>query len=93
MSDSITERDGDIIAKALAYAIEAIDRLPEAWQEAEASDRDHMLMLLQHFARPAQVAGDFRMTARAKLSRRGLRFENGELVLAPREPATVVPLR
>jgi hypothetical protein len=32
MSDGITGRDELIIAKALAYAIVSIERLPEEWQ-------------------------------------------------------------
>jgi hypothetical protein len=41
----ITGRDHYIVCKALAYAIEAIDRLPSEWQEG--SDRDDMLQLLE----------------------------------------------
>ena len=39
----VTHRDGYIIAKALAYAIAHIDRLPEARQEA--SDRGDMVAI------------------------------------------------
>lgn len=42
---NITGRDTDVVRKALAYAIEAIDRLPQRWQES--SDRDDMVMLLE----------------------------------------------
>lgn len=41
--DGITGRDGYIIAKALAYAIETIERLPDEWQEF--SDKEDMKML------------------------------------------------
>jgi hypothetical protein len=42
---NITGRDTDVIRKALAYAIEAIDGLPRRCQER--SDRDDMVMLLE----------------------------------------------
>jgi hypothetical protein len=40
---SITGRDGYIVAKALAYAIEIIESLPEERQEA--SDREDMIAI------------------------------------------------
>lgn len=43
-STDITGRDAYIIRKALAYAIEAIDRLPPRWREE--SDREDMTTLL-----------------------------------------------
>jgi hypothetical protein len=48
---NITGRDGYIMLKALAYAIETIDRLPEPWQEA--SDCEDMNRLLGHGQRAA----------------------------------------
>ena len=45
----MTQRDDYLIKKALAYAIEAIDRLPKQWQEA--SDRDDMVKLLEQYSR------------------------------------------
>ncbi|MBR0993969.1 hypothetical protein JQ580_24925 [Bradyrhizobium japonicum] len=41
---NITGRDGAVVRKALAYAIEAIDRLPRCFQES--SDREDMLNFL-----------------------------------------------
>jgi hypothetical protein len=43
---SITGRDGYIMCKALAYAIETIERLPTRWQEW--SDKEDMKALLTH---------------------------------------------
>jgi len=43
-ADSVTGRDNYIIMSALAYAIEAIDRLPQRWQEW--SDQKDMIALL-----------------------------------------------
>jgi hypothetical protein len=61
----ITGRDGYIIAKALAYAIEAIGRLPEEAQEA--SDREDMIALLNHHS--PKDADRERKAARAHLTR------------------------
>ena len=44
----ITGRDSYIIVKALAYAIEAIDRLP--FDAQERSDREDMIALLERLA-------------------------------------------
>ena len=46
-SQSITGRDGYIMAKAFAYAIEAIERLPDEWQEW--GDKQDMKLLLNTF--------------------------------------------
>ena len=43
--DNVTGRDGYIITKALAYAIEAISSLPAAWQEN--GDQNDMKRLLE----------------------------------------------
>ena len=48
--DGITGRDGYIIAKALRYACEAIDRLPVDQQET--SDWDDMIRLLNAMKSP-----------------------------------------
>lgn len=45
---SITGRDGYIIRKALAYAIESISRFPEQWQER--SDQRDMITILYNIA-------------------------------------------
>jgi hypothetical protein len=52
------QRDRYIIKMALAYAIEAIDRLPKRWQ---SSVRDDMLKLLEHYSRatPENFPADF----------------------------------
>jgi hypothetical protein len=44
-SQSITGRDGYIMAQALAYAIEAIEHLPHEWQEW--SNKEDMRLLLK----------------------------------------------
>lgn len=87
-SESVTGRDGYIIRKALAYAIETIERLPERWQEW--SDKEDMKTLLAALTEQ----GDFYRTgALAHIERRGIAVEEGRAVLAPRDPATVVALR
>ena len=59
----ITGRDSYIIVKALAYAIEAIDRLP--FDAQERSDREDMIALLERLA----PVGEHRERARALLTR------------------------
>jgi hypothetical protein len=44
--ESITGRDGYIVAKALAYAITTIERSPEKWQEF--SDMEDMKLIFDH---------------------------------------------
>jgi hypothetical protein len=46
--EGITGRDGYIMMKALAYAIEAIESLPMRWQEV--NDKDDMKLLLDAYA-------------------------------------------
>ena len=46
---SVTGRDGYLVHKSLAYAIEAIERLPEERQEV--SDQADMKVLLEHLVR------------------------------------------
>ena len=48
-AENVTGRDGYIICKALAYAIETIERLPEERQEK--SDKSDMEKLFNHLAR------------------------------------------
>jgi hypothetical protein len=75
IEEEITGRDGYILRKALAYAIVAVERLPERWQER--SDREDMIRLLA-----AIGDGEFYLlTARAKLERRGLTSKDGRLAL------------
>jgi hypothetical protein len=80
---NITGRDGPVIAKALAYAIEAIGRLPDRWQEK--SDREDMLKLLN--AVSGDIGDMFRFAARYRLDR-GMNDED-HLVLGS---GAVIPL-
>ena len=64
---NITDRDGYIIMKALAYAIEAIDRLPKRWQEV--SDRDDMETLLMYCSDDPTTVEQLRNGARSHLNR------------------------
>jgi hypothetical protein len=41
---SVTGRDGYIIFQALAYAVLAIEALPEEWQERSDADDMHRLL-------------------------------------------------
>jgi hypothetical protein len=54
MSNGITGRDGYIICKALAYAIETIERLPQRWQELGDLE-DMKLILDEHDEHLAQL--------------------------------------
>ena len=53
MSKSITGRDGYIVCKALCYAIEAIARLPEKWQEL--SDAEDMKLIRDAMFHPTLI--------------------------------------
>jgi hypothetical protein len=64
---NITGRDGFIIARALAYAIEAIDRLPQ--ERRAMSDRDDMEQILSSmYPHSAATAKLFRIEARHTLA-------------------------
>jgi hypothetical protein len=89
MSNSVTGRDHAAICKALAYAIVAIERLPDLWQEW--SDKEDMRALLDVIA--GKDRDYYITTARAHLERRGVAIENGQLVPGPRESGAVVTLR
>ncbi len=81
----ITGRDHSILCKALAYAIETIEALPEQWQEW--SDKENMIGLLQHLT----VHPDhYRVLARSHMKRRGVAEANGRIVLADRPPGNIV---
>jgi hypothetical protein len=85
----ITGRDNMILADALAYALEALNRLPEKWQPA--SDMLDMEVLLAFHAGRAWASS--RIMARAVLSQRGLTLdENGELAVKSPE-GVVIPFR
>ena len=89
MDDNITRRDHAITCKALAYAIVAIERLPEMWREE--SDKEDMRRLLE--AHTDEFNRNYYLTtARAHLERRGVAIEDGNLVPAPRSTGTVVQL-
>jgi hypothetical protein len=88
MSDGITGRDRLITAKALAYAIIAIERLPEEWREA--SDLNDMKTLLNTYN--PKLVQTLMITARSHLERRGLDRGSSELRLADRD-GDVVPIR
>jgi hypothetical protein len=79
---SVTGRDTDIIADALAYAIITIERLPIEWREQ--SNADDMKRLLSAVA-PGRE--QFYLTkARSHIERRGLAVDNaGKLKLAERD--------
>jgi hypothetical protein len=81
----VTGRDNYILMQALGYAIEAIARLPEQWQER--SDRKDMIMLLAALSDDPEY---YRLIARAHLERRGLTVKDGQLVLRDRQPGVVV---
>ena len=95
--EDITGRDFSIVNKALAYAILAIERLPDKWQEA--SDAADMRKLLE-----ARVGKDFADNflfpmARGHLERRGVEGLNPDsegyasaLKVKDRNPDNVVPL-
>lgn len=53
MTKDVTGRDGYIMRKALAYAITAIDALPQEWQEE--SDRKDMADLLNAYTEGASL--------------------------------------
>jgi hypothetical protein len=62
----IKSTDEPLVAQALAYAIEAIDRLPANWQ---GSDKTAMIAMLHHITTPGQAA-NLRLLARARLEQR-----------------------
>jgi hypothetical protein len=62
---NITGQDSFLIAKALAMAIEAIDRLPEEWRAESDKDKDDMIRLLEAFH--PKGAQTLRVEARATL--------------------------
>jgi hypothetical protein len=68
---SVTGRDNYIMMNALAYAIEAISRLPEQWQER--SDQMDMIALLDAMSDEADF---YRIGARGHLQCRGTTVKN-----------------
>jgi hypothetical protein len=66
-SQSITGRDGYVMAQALAYAIEAIEHLPDEWQEW--SNKEDMKLLLNTL-HPG-MAENLRIAARGHIEQIG----------------------
>jgi hypothetical protein len=62
----VTGRDNYIIAKALAYAIQAIDDLPTHWQEK--GDQDDMKRLLEHMIASDDQLAEVQENARNHLT-------------------------
>jgi hypothetical protein len=62
----ITGRDGYVIAKALAYAIQAIDDLPGHWQEK--GDQADMIRLLEHMIANDDQLAEVQRNARNHLT-------------------------
>ena len=62
---TITGQDSLVIAKALAIAIEAIDRLPKEWRAESDKDKHDMIRLLE--AWHPKTAEMLRVEARATL--------------------------
>jgi hypothetical protein len=81
----ITGRDNYIVMNALAYAIEAIGRLPKRWQEG--SDQDDMIALLNAMSNQADF---YRIGARGHLLQRGTTMKNGQRVLKELPPCVVI---
>jgi hypothetical protein len=86
-ASSVTGRDRYIMMNALAYAIEAISRLPEQWQER--SDQTDMIALLDAMTAEADF---YRIGARGHLQQRGTTVKNGQLVVKDPEPCVIVRL-
>jgi hypothetical protein len=82
---SITGRDHYVICKAPAYAITAIERLPDEWQEA--SDKEDMRRLLGAMTKDQSY---YFTSARSHLERRGVTVEQGKLRVADRPDGPVV---
>ena len=84
-SRSITGRDGYIMAQALAYAIEAIEHLPDKWQEW--SNKEDMKLLLNTL-QPG-MAENLRIEARGQLEQIGF----GAAMEKSKKRVIYVPLR
>jgi hypothetical protein len=83
----VTGHHGTVML-ALAYAIVAIERLPEEWRPE--SDKEAMRKLLE--ARTEEDDRNYYLThARSHLERRGMAIEDGKLTVAPRDSGTSSP--
>ena len=78
----VTGRDGYIFCKALAYAIEAINRLPPEWQQV---DEQQDMLALFNWVASADRQDKLRLMARAHLERRGTTTIDGQVRLAGRD--------
>ena len=85
VNHSVTGHDEHIMMNALAYAIEAIDRLPKRWQEG--SDQEDMIALLNAMS---NLANFYRVGARGHLLQRGTTIKNGQRVLKELPPCVVI---
>lgn len=79
-TNTVTGRDGFIMAKALAYAIITIERLPERWQDMKA--------LLDAMTR--QKPDYFLTTARSHIERRGVEVVDGQLAVGDHTTETLI---
>jgi hypothetical protein len=84
-SRHITGRDDYVMAQALAYAIEAIEYLPDEWQEW--SNQEVMKLMLNNLWKGA--ANDLRIEARGQLEQIGF----GAAMEKSRKRVIYVPLR
>ena len=90
-SENVTGRDGYIVKKALAYAIETIERLPEQWQEWH--DKEDMKKILAASV-SSNMIDYFTTNAREHIQQRGVDVEGGQLVVRSTDPTqTIVKLR
>jgi hypothetical protein len=70
----IKSADEPLVARALALAVEAVDRLPPNWQTG--TDKTEMIAMLHHITTPGQ-ADKLRLLARARLEQRGIEVVYG----------------
>jgi hypothetical protein len=80
--ETVTGRDGYIVAKALTYAIEAIEALPERWQEY--SDKEDMIALLEAISPDATAREIMRKGVQGHIRQCGVTVIDGQLQLADR---------
>jgi hypothetical protein len=87
-------RDLYVLCKALAYAIETIEKLPPRWQEW--SDKEDMKLLLDHMTSNPGIgltSEYYHLIARSHIEHRPINMNDGNMTLGPRETADVVPLK
>jgi hypothetical protein len=84
----VTGRDRLLVARALAYAIVSIERLPKEWREA--TDQRDMKTLLNTF--PPKLVKIVMIGARSHLERRSLDRNSSDMKFADRD-GEVIPIR